>query len=75
MINPEPWRINGGWHQTGRINFAAISETGNVEKELVDIDINIVVRDRKNRFTLVGECAFDGLLDPPCGIGAELTAF
>ena len=30
---------------------------------------------KTNRFALVGESAFDRLLNPPCGIGAELATF
>ncbi len=50
-INPEPWRLNRGWHTSGMVNIALRSERGNVDRDDISIDARLVVRDLYNRFT------------------------
>ena len=59
MINPDPWRVDEGWHNSGRFNLALVSERGNTDKDEVDADVTLVLRHKKDRVTLRGELEND----------------
>jgi len=59
MINPEPWRIGEGWQFSGRFNVALKYERGNNDKDEVDFDGKMTLRDSRNRFEISGELEHD----------------
>lgn len=52
IINPEPWMLGVGHHWTGSLIFALELQTGNTDKQEIDVDLNSVWRRSDTRFTL-----------------------
>ena len=51
-INPEPWMLGVGHHWTGSIIFALELQSGNTDKQEIDLDLNSVWRQSEVRYTL-----------------------
>ncbi len=49
IINPEPWMLGVGHHWTGSLIFALELQSGNTDKQEIDVDLNSVWR-RSDRF-------------------------
>ncbi|HAA35594.1 MAG TPA: hypothetical protein DCE12_02130 [Gammaproteobacteria bacterium] len=52
IINPEPWMLGVGHHWTGSLIFALELQSGNTDKQEIDVDLNSVWRRSDIRFTL-----------------------
>ena len=51
-INPEPWMLGEGHHWTGSMIFALELQSGNTDKQEIDLDLNSVWRQSEVRYTL-----------------------
>lgn len=54
-INPEKWRIDKGYKQTGRVNLAYKSQHGNTSKEEFETDGELLFRGIKDRYFFEGQ--------------------
>jgi len=52
IINPEPWMLGVGHHWTGSLIFALELQSGNTDKQEIDVDLNSVWRRSDSRYTL-----------------------
>ena len=52
IINPEPWMLGVGHHWTGSLIFALELQSGNTDKQEIDLDLNSVWRQSEVRYTL-----------------------
>ena len=52
VINPEPWMLGVGHHWTGSLIFALELQSGNTDKQEIDLDLNSVWRRSDIRYTL-----------------------
>ena len=58
-LNPEPWRLGQGYKFSGHANFALKSDRGNTDKDDIDMDADVELRRKRDRFTLFGELEHD----------------
>lgn len=59
IINPEPWRKGEGVKFSGRANAALSRQKGNTDKDEIDLDANLTLRRRNDRFTGFAELEKD----------------
>ena len=52
IINPEPWMLGVGHHWTGSLIFALELQSGNTDKQEIDVALNSVWRRSDSRYTL-----------------------
>ena len=52
IINPEPWMLGMGHHWTGSLIFALELQSGNTDKQEIDLDLDSVWRRSDIRYTL-----------------------
>ena len=52
IINPEPWMLGEGHRWTGSLIFALELQSGNTDKQEIDVDLNSVWRQSEVRYTL-----------------------
>jgi len=55
FINPAPWRLGAGIRWTGRVNLALKTQRGNTDKDEFDMDAELGMRRKHDRFTLRGQ--------------------
>ncbi len=58
-LNPEPWRLGQGFRFSGRASFALKSDRGNTDKDEIDMDADLELRRKRDRFTVFGELEHD----------------
>lgn len=59
VINPEPWRKGKGAKLSGHANFAFLRQRGNTDKDQTDLDADLTLRRRHDRFKAFGEVEVD----------------
>ena len=59
VINPEPWQKGEGYKFSGRANFAFERERGNTDEDELDIDGDLTLRRKRDRFNAFGELEYD----------------
>ena len=55
FINPAPWRLGEGTRWTGRVNLDLKTQRGNTDKDELDVDVEMAMRRKHDRFTLRGQ--------------------
>jgi putative salt-induced outer membrane protein YdiY len=55
FINPAPWRLGEGARWTGRMNLVLKSQRGNTDKDEFEVDAELGMRRKHDRFTLNAE--------------------
>ncbi len=58
-INPESWRIDGGYKTSGKVNVALDFERGNTDTDEIDLDAELTIRRAHDRVRLFADLEKD----------------